>query len=489
MQMRIILVLLITISINFKTSASYNLNQNCKEAWVMLMELEIDKAQDLLAKEISQNPENYYAYYLQQSCESYTLLINSGEEEYESFLLNHEKRREIMNDKDEESPYYLACKAEMDLQVGIFNIIYGSKISGLRMAYSAYKNTYRNLEVHPEFKQSIKLDGFFNVAVSNLPPFVKFAVSAFGVSGNTEYGLKLLNENYSSQRNIKGINAESALFVILAAKLNKTPDLVYDFVNSLDSSISKTFIHTYFRANISYRTGHNEDALETLSTLDISNNTTRDIIYSYMMGKILLRKLDYNAGYFFERYLSFDNKREYVKEMNYKLACHFLLNNNIAEFERHKKICLKEGNNINERDREALYDAKLDYTPDINLLKAHLLLDGGYDKLYSDAIESYKSSDNNFLPYNLEFHLLEGTACERQGNHSLATFHFEKVIQLGSDEDYYFASEAALKLGEIYESENNVEKAELYYEKAIKLYDSDYYEYIDDKATKALKGL
>ncbi len=469
--------------------ASYDVDNNCKTAWMLLMDLKINEAKQLLKEEIQQKPENYYAYYLDQTCDAYALIINSGEDKYKAFLENYENRRNIMDDNDTDSPYYLACMAEMQLQVGIFNILNGDRLSGLHKAYSSYNNTYKNLKKFPGFNQSLKLDGFFNVAISNVPPFVRWAVSFFGVSANPSYGFKVLNENYESQKNIKGINAESALFVILTAKINKTPKLVYNFTKSLDSTISKTFIHKYFKANIAYRIGKNEEALATLQQININDYPYVDIIYSYLMGKILLRKLDNNAGYYFEKYLKNLKKEEYVKEINYKLALFYLINNNPTKYVELCKIVRSEGKDINERDREALYDANLDYKPNVNLAKAKLLLDGGYFDKSAKALSAYAANSDSLLAYKLEYIFLCGRLNVENGNIDLAIKQFKEVMNLGKDEDYYFASEAALRLGNIYENMGDDTSAIKYFKKSSKLYNSSYYEYIDDKASKGIARL
>jgi len=488
-MIRIILTFLILFCLSHRAIAVYDVNDNCKNAWMLLMDLEIDQAKELLADEIKSNPENYYAYYLDQTCDAFKLFINSSDEEYEEFVENFSKKRDIMDGKDEDSPYYLACYAEMELQLTMFNIIHGSRFGGIKKGYSAYKKVYRNLEEYPEFEPNLKLDGFFNVAISNLPPFVKWVISFFGVSTDFDYGFQLLNENYLLQKEIWGINAESALFVLLAAKVNKTPELVYDFTKSLDGNISQTFIHQYFKANIAYRTGKNEEALKILQQIDIKENAFADVIYSYLMGKILLRKLDPNAGYYLSRYLSYLEKKEYLKEMNYKLALFYLINNNHQKFLEHCEIVRNEGMDMNERDREALYDANLDYDPDLNLVKARLLLEGGYFDQFNIALKSFEANHRKGLAYELEYHFLKSRYEALRKNKHVAIAKFRKVIELGENQDYYFASEAALRLGNIYQEMGKIKLAKEYYEKSIKLYNSDYYEYIEDKAVKGLNSL
>lgn len=484
---RVFFIIFLLISINLTSYAKYDVNENCQEAWMLLMNLEIDQAKELLNKEIQINPDNYYAYYLDQTCDAYKLLINSNDQGYEDFIDNYHVRREIMDDKDTESPYYLSCYSEMELQVCIFNIIYGSMFSGMRKGFSAYKNAYKNLDKYPDFKPSLKMDGFFNSAISNLPPFVKWAASFFGVSGDLEYGFNLLHENYESQKHIKGINAEAALFIILTAKINKTPELVYDFSNSLDSNISRTFIHSYFRANIAYRIGKNEKALATIKNTDIGKSSSAEIIYNYMLGKILLRKLDPNAGKYISKYLSNLEKKEYLKEMNYNLALNYFLSGDTAVYLELCETVRDQGMDINERDREALYDASLDYFPDLNLVKARLLLDGSYYDRFNEVISDYEVNMSTIIGHQLEYLFLKARYNVAIGNKEVATNLFKEVIEFGKNTDYYFTCESALRLGYLYEDMGDVSNAKHYYNLSVKLYQKEFYEYIEDKAVKGSK--
>ena len=469
--------------------AYYQVNETCRNARMLLMDMKIGEAKLLLANEISSHPDNYYAYYLNQTCDAYSLMLNSSEEDYERFIDSFEEKREIMDDKSVESPFYLSCKSEMEIQAGMFNIIHGARFSGVNKIYMAYKEVYENLDKFPDFKPSLMLDGFFNVAMSNLPPFIKWVTSFFGVSSDYNYGFKLLNSVYESQKNIKGTNAETALFIIFAAKINKTPEMAYGFMQKLDSNISHLFIFRYFKANIAYRIGKNEEALSTLQQIDINNHPDGKIIYDYFMGKILLRKLDSSAAYYIHQYLDNLKKQEYFKEMTYSLAIYNLINGNKEEYDSLCEVVKNKGADINERDREALYDANLDYPPDVYLVKARLLLDGGYLKRFQTVLNKYENNPRNHLPYQLEYHLLKGRFESISGDTSSAINDFGFVINKGNDADYYFASDASLKLGNLYESQNKLETAKKYYKLATDLYKSNYYEYIGDKAEKATKRI
>ncbi len=457
---------------------------------MLVMDLKIDQAKSLLAGEIKRKPDNFYLYYLDQTCDAFKLIVNSTDREYDTFVENYHRRREIMDGKDEDSPYYLSCYAEMEIQVAVFSVMHGSQFAGIKKGYAAYKDLYRNLLKFPRFSPNKRLDGFFNVAIANMPPFVKWAVSAFGVKVDIKYGFKTLFENFQSQKNIPGLNAEAALYIILAAKINKTPEMLYDFTKSLDTSISNTFIHQYFRANICYWSGKNEEGIRILQqTKPREKSIYAGIIYNYMMGKMMMRKLDTSAEGYLLSYLSHLEKKEYLKEINYNLGLYYLLHGDLIRYRKQCDVVRSKGMDLNERDREALYDAKLDYVPDINLVKARLSLEGGYPESFTNALRAYEANPSKAPGNELEYLLLKGRKAALVPNYPLAMATFRKVIEQGESRNYYFACEAAFRMGELFQKTGQLASAKEYYKKSMKLYKKEYYEILEDKAAKAYRGI
>lgn len=486
MLIRFLLPLLFILGMGGPSFASYDNTANCKRAWILLMDLNIDPAKKILSEEIKANPTNYYLYYLDQTCDAYKLFINGSDQEYEKFMQNFQRKRKIMDGKDESSPYYNICKAEMDLQVAILSVMHNAQMSGVKKGVAAYTTLHDNMKKFPQFKQNQKLDGFFNVAVSNLPPFVKWALSIMAVKVDINKGFQLLFDYYQSQKTTPGMNAEAALCVIVSSKMNKSPESLYSFVNSLDSTVSNTFLINYFKANIAYWSSKNDEALSILKQQPPDGNPTAELIYNYMMGKVLLRKLDPSAKIYFSKYLSKLEKKEYLKEINYYLGLVHLLEGDVNGYRAYCKIVKTQGMDLNERDRDVLYDANLDYIPDINLVKAKLSLDGGYRTSYQKYLSAYETKHEKIPAYDLEYHLLKGRFAAQNSNDNLALAEFRKVIELGGDLDYSFASEAAARIGDIYREQGQKKSATEYYQKAEKLYKKRYYEYIIDKATKGL---
>ncbi len=484
-----ILLLSMYFCLNPLVFSQYQFNDNCKTAWVLLMDLKIEEAKQLTAKELKINPENYYALYLDQTCDAYALYINSSKKEIETFLEHYDKKKKMMDGKYEDSPYYLMCTSEMDLQAGLFKVLNGSILGGVRNIYTGYKKVHKNIDLYPDFYPSLMMDGFFNCALSNLPPFVRSAVSLFSVSSDFDKGWAMLNEVFNNQKDIRGINAESALYLIFVAKINKTPGMVYDFTQSYEENIGDLFLPKFFKANIEYRTGRNEQALKTLSGLDPHNSPYAEFLYDYMMGKALLRKLDDRSGDYIKKALKSLRKKDYYREMTYLLALYNLIGGDRNRYDELCRLVRENGSDIIERDHEALYDASLDYEPDVHLVKARLLLDGGYITRFEQIIHNYETHPREELPYRLEYHFLKGRYDLATGDTLASVTDFKWVIGKGRNADYYFASEAALRLGNIYEKEGRFDRAKEFYKLSVDLYKSGYYEYIENKAEKALRHI
>lgn len=466
--------------------AEYKVTEKCTQAWEALFNLDFITAHKLVQEELKDNPDNYYAYYIDQQIDAYYMMINASESDYEHFEEQYKKRREIMDGKSTDSPYYSMCEAEMQLQMGIFNVFFGDRLSGIRRAYSAYKKFYSAQEANPDFIYNRKMIGMFNIALSNLPPFAAWAASTFGVKGDYDTGFNIMFKYFNDVKKMKGLNTEAALYITLGYKLNKEPEKAYNFLQSLDSSIVDYRLLKYFHGNTAWASGNNAKAAALFAQFNPTDLEIEFLPYNYMMGKIQMRSLDKQAENNLLIFLRKTKKAAYIKEINYYLALYYLMNGNLESFEKYKKIAAEKGGDVTERDRETMYDCQLDYVPNPILVKCKLLMDGGYYDRFYQTMKNFQISDAKLLPYKLEYYLLMGRYYEAKNNALSAVDSYKKVIDLGSSADYYFASEAALRLGEYYENKDKA-KAKSYYEISLDLYDSDYYEYIENLASKGLE--
>ena len=70
-----------------------------------------------------------------------------------------------------------------------------------------------------------------------------------------------------------------------------------------------------------------------------------------------------------------------------------------------------------------------------------------------------------------------------------ATRHYVIAIQLGKDLDYYYACNAALQCGVIYEMNGNSDEAEAFFKKCLSMKPDDYQTSLHQKAKAGLNRL
>ena len=66
---------------------------------------------------------------------------------------------------------------------------------------------------------------------------------------------------------------------------------------------------------------------------------------------------------------------------------------------------------------------------------------------------------------------------------------YQSAIDLGKNERYYFASNAALRMAFIYEKKKDLSKAKLFYNTALSMRGHDYENSIENKAKEGLRRI
>lgn len=100
-----------------------------------------------------------------------------------------------------------------------------------------------------------------------------------------------------------------------------------------------------------------------------------------------------------------------------------------------------------DEDKAAQKEANQNYVPNANLLKARLLCDGAY---YAKALEIINTIQPNKLTRSrdqVEYYYRKARIFDEQNNDTEAIKFYQQTIEKGAAYDYYFAANAALKLG------------------------------------------
>ena len=465
----------------------YQPTQTCCDITNEILDLKVITAKNNIREQLKKTPENYYLYYLDQYADFVNLLIAPNEDKYNRFKDNYNTYRDIMDEGNDDSPYFYFIKSSMQLQMGLAKLKAGDYLSGINLAFRSYKNTKRNTGKFPDFYGNKKMNGIFNLILANIPPFIRGLAKMFGVKPTGESPVNLLEDYKNDVKNKKGLVAEADIFISLAYLLEKNPQKGFLHISSLEPEEYNIFLIKYFYGNLAYHARENEKALKIFRTINIEHLEVPFYPYYFLYGKILMNKLDPHAKEYLQKFIDETNGIDYLKQTHLYLAYYYLLKGEKENYNKEIKLVLKTGSDKTERDRDALCDAKSGYTPDTSLLQATFLIQGGYYPRAEEKLTTFKFSLQQPVPDKLNYMLLNGKLSLGRHDTISATGYFKEVIAMGEKEKYYFACDAALNLGSIYEKRNDLQNSKYYYKLCEDLYNPGYYESILDKAEKGLE--
>ena len=153
------------------------------------------------------------------------------------------------------------------------------------------------------------------------------------------------------------------------------------------------------------------------------------------------------------------------------------------------RLCQIRGNTLVDSDKSALKEAKQDAMPHPTLLKARLLFDGGYYERARNILNEKPANTFEEARHRLEFPYRLGRINHALKNYADAISNYSYTITTGVDEPYFFACNAALQCGIIYEEFGEYEKARHYYSLCTSMSPTDYKTSLHQKAEAGLNRI
>jgi tetratricopeptide (TPR) repeat protein len=200
--------------------------------------------------------------------------------------------------------------------------------------------------------------------------------------------------------------------------------------------------------------------------------------------------LDPDADLYFIRFLKNFRGQNYIKSGYQKLAWTFLLKGNIPKYEEYIGKALNRGALLVDNDIQANREAKYKEQPNIILLKTRLLSDGGYTDraihlLLDQSVKSVVKTPKDLLEYNYRL----GRIYQQSGNQSEALKYFGITMRDGAGQSWYFAENAALQSGIIYEQNKEYRNAAQCYRLCLSMKNTEYKNSLDQKARLGMKRI
>ncbi len=462
-----------------------------KAAYNEIVNLKLETAQISLEKIKVEEPNNLMVLHLENYIDFFTVFINEEKNEFKRLEKNKGKRiKQIKNHGDKTSPYYLFVQAEIELQWALVRAKFNQRFKAASESYNAYVLLTENQQKFPNFIANKKSLSAIHVLVESIPGFVR---SLLDIKGSIALGTKEITEVIEYSENNEFLYRDEAIAIytyILFYQNNRKKD-AWEYVSQSELDPSKSLLACFLISTMATKVGENDHAIEVLKNRPRGKDYAEFRYLDFMLGKAKLNRLDVDADQHFNDFLNNFKGQHYIKEAYQKLAWYNLVVKDIShvDYQRNMNFVLKKGEELIDGDKQALKEAKRQIVPDPILLKARLLYDGGYlkraERLLLDNAQVFLQENEKRLEYNYRL----GRISQDLGQSDNAIKCYRQVIEQGERNDLYFACNAALQIGLIFEKSENFEKAKSYFKKCLTMSPSDYKNSLHQKAKSGLNRL
>lgn len=488
MHLKKIIVALLLIAFVPETRAAFDFNSNCQTAYRKIVYLKFTEARSLIAAEKKANPQNAIVLLLDNYLDFYTIFTGNKTADLRAFEKNKDARLSALEKESPNSPYYLYCRGEINLQWALCHLKWQEYVSGAFEINRAYTLLKECKAAYPDFLAANKSLGMINVMLDIVPPGIKKALSTFGLRGDAKYGVRLMDELLNQPEGSKyaylydetifyygyvGLDfmKQKDTYAILHARILKMND----------ENLLKVFIKAY----LEMRSAHTNEAIQTLQNRPTGNYYPLPML-DYYLGLAKLNRQDADAYLYFDRFLSANKGAFYVKDAYLRLAWFYLLQGKPEKYHQNIALAKTMGDALSEKDKQSQQDAESSTLPNLFLLAARVSYDGGYYEkalgyLKDKKVESFRSQADK-----LEYLYRLGRIYQELKRFDAAIQNYASVISQGMETKVYYVPNSALQLGIIFEERKNYAKARDYYNLCLSMKGHQYKNSLDSRAKAGL---
>jgi len=472
-------------------SANYNFDARCLQAYKAIFDFRLNDARALIQQEKQQYPQNGISILLENYVDYISLLTSDNKSDYSRFLDRRSDRINELEDNKDNSPYYLFARAEVYLQWGLIKAKYGDYMSSATDLKKARGLLQDNAKQFPDFLPNQKSLALIDVVFGAMPSNLKSIARFLGMQGNIQTGYSQLEKLRIQLQNTKyAFYKEEVIFFLCIMDIDVLHDKsnyakLSSYLNDLDNqSILKIYLQGYVAA----KTGHNDDAIASLLAIPKSSRYISLPIADYLIGCAKLCRMDPDAADYLQKYIDEYKGINYIKDSYLKIAYFYLFKNDDARYNFYLRLVRTKGYTVDEKDQQALKEAN-DTRPDIDLLRARFYFDGGYYSKALTLLEAKPEIDLKLLRDKTELYYRLGRVYQMLNKYNEAIASYQKAINLGRPLTYYYAANAALNAGNIYENIKSYDHAAEYYKIALSMKKHEYQNSIDTQAKEGLERI
>lgn len=472
--------------------ANFDFNNNCLNAYRSIFDLKLGNAKAYIATEKKLRPNNSIIPLLENYVDYFTLITSESKADFDRLKGNKSTRLDRISDDDKASPYYLYAQAEINLQWALIRGRYGEYFNAAMEIRKANNQLRENTKKFPNFHLNLKGLGLINAVIGNLPDGgLKSALSTFGLKGNLQNGLNMLEKltdnlpKSSYEPFYEEVVFYYAYVLTDVAHSSSAYAKTMKYTERIaDTSLLKSYLQSY----VCIKNGHTDEAISILNKKPEGGVYQSFPYLDYLEGVARLNKLDLTAATSFNRFLQTNKGVNYIKDANLHLAWISLLSGDKNGYSAYIAKTMNAGYTYNEKDKQAQNEAAAPASP-VELLKARLLFDGGYLTRAAQLLAEKKSTDFDSDKDKTEFNYRLGRINDDLGKDDQALVSYQAAVNQGKNLKYYFAANAALQMGKVYEKKGNKTKAKEAFNTAISMKNHEYENSIESQAKAGLRRI
>lgn len=492
--MRYFSIVFIFLFFSLQSFAGFDFNTNCRDAYEDIVNLKFKAAKTKLDNERKVNTGNTIPVFLDNYIDFFTLIIGENPNDFSALQKNKDIRLRQLEKGDSKSPWFLYSQAEVNLQWAFIHVKFGEYLAAVGEINKAYKLLEDNSAKFPSFLPNTKSMGLLHAIIGTVPDNYKWAVNIMGIDGTIKQGVKELNTVVAQSQTISEYNylLTESLFLLSFVELNlsKDKDNIEKLYTTLKYLPGYNPLLTFAKASIAIKTSRNNDAISFLEKRPEDPEQYPFHYLDLLTGEAKLNRLDMDADVYIKKYINNFRGSGYLKTAYQKLAWFSLLIGDVEAYKKNINLISSNGNDIADEDKQAQKEADEGVVPNLKLLKARLLFDGGYYlQALTILVKEGNAKDFTSEKDQLEFTYRLGRIYHSWGKPDEAIPYYEMTIEKGVKSTYYFAANASLQLGLIYEEKKDYKKARKYFEMCPSFKNKEYRNSIGQKAKAGLNRI
>lgn len=467
----------------------YEFNSLCQQAYKEITQLKLNNGLILIEKAKHQNPDNLIPLVLESYIDFFVLFLNEDPAEYKIRQPGIDKRIDQLKQGPQSSPFYNFCLSAVYLHKAIIALKFGQTWSAGWEFKKSYQHIKDNKKTFPTFAPNNLIYGSMEAVIGTIPKGYRWLINLFGMKGSMSEGMAMVSGFERSNDPWARLMSNESTFIYcyLLFYLENKRDEALQYLKDKKPDLVNNHLLAYMAANLNKNNKQTEVAKNIILNRNKSPEYFTTEVWDYEMGYARLHHLEVTEAIeYLSRFINNFKGKFYLKDVYQKLSWCYYLQGNIVAAQNARNNVLRKGSTDADADKQALKEAKSGKWPNILLLKARLLNDGGYNK--EALLLLNEKSEENFAKVEdkLEFMYRLGRVNDDLGNFPEAIRFYQQTIQYGESSSEYYAARAALQEGMIYEKKGDKLLAIRFYQRCLDMEDHDYKNSLDQKAKSGI---